>query len=90
MSSKLTRDAYNKLIDEDLAWLRQQPDTLENSHIQMIVAASPVHEYDCYLTREQVDEIRMILVKMSNRTRGIDTDRILAIIDGNESKYVSP
>jgi hypothetical protein len=33
MTTKLTRDAFEKLIAEDLAWLLQQPRTLERDHV---------------------------------------------------------
>jgi hypothetical protein len=45
MSGKLTRDAYQKLIDENLAWLETMPRTHERDHIAMIVRASPDYEY---------------------------------------------
>ncbi len=44
MSLKITRSAYQKLIDGDLAWLRitlrDQPRTPERDHIAMVLAAS--------------------------------------------------
>jgi hypothetical protein len=40
MSFKMNQSAYQKLIDEDLAWLMQQPRTLERDHIAMIVKKS--------------------------------------------------
>lgn len=45
MTGKLTRDAYRRLIEEDLEWLMQQPPTLERSHIARIVRASERYEY---------------------------------------------
>ncbi len=45
MSSKLTRRSYEQVIAEDIAWLRQQPDTLERDHIEAVLRASPDHEY---------------------------------------------
>jgi hypothetical protein len=36
----MNRSAYQALIDEDIAWLMQQPRTLERDHIAMIVKKS--------------------------------------------------
>lgn len=46
--TKLTRSAYQKLIDEDLAWLDTLPRTLERDHVREIVRLSPKHEYGEY------------------------------------------
>jgi len=43
---KLTRDAYEELIAEDLAWLEKQPRTLERDHVMLIVKRSASVEYD--------------------------------------------
>lgn len=37
MSSKLNRNGMQELIDGDLAWLEQQPRTLEREHTALIV-----------------------------------------------------
>jgi len=42
---KLNRAAYEKLIAENLEWLKQQPRTLERDHIILIVEHSADHEY---------------------------------------------
>ncbi len=50
MSGKLTKPAYKKLIDENVAWLRNQPNTLERQHIDAIIKRSVDYEYpkhDC-------------------------------------------
>jgi len=50
MSGKITRSAYEGMIKENLEWLEEQPNTLENVHIKMIVERSADHEYpkhDC-------------------------------------------
>jgi hypothetical protein len=46
MTMKLSRDAYQDLIDGNLDWLAAQPMSLERTHIEMILRASPKHEYD--------------------------------------------
>lgn len=42
----LNRNAYQRLIAEDLAWLEQQPRTLERDHIEQIVRWSIRVLYD--------------------------------------------
>lgn len=37
---QLNRQAYQKLVDEDLEWLSKQPRTLEREHIEIIVRNS--------------------------------------------------
>lgn len=43
--NRLTRKAYAKLIDEDLAWLREQPSSLERHHIAAILEKAVEYEY---------------------------------------------
>jgi hypothetical protein len=40
MPTRLNQDAYQRLVDEDLAWLREQPRTLEREHVELIVRDS--------------------------------------------------
>lgn len=42
---RLSRAAYQRLVDEDVAWLLRQPRTLEREHIIAVVRASVVSEY---------------------------------------------
>lgn len=42
----MNRDAYERLIAEDLEWLLQQPRTLERDHVESIVRRSADHEYN--------------------------------------------
>lgn len=44
-SKKVTRAAYEQLVNEDLVWLLKQPRTLERDHIEAIVRASVDAEY---------------------------------------------
>jgi hypothetical protein len=41
MTVRLNREAYEKAIAEDIAWLNAQPRTLERDHVVAIVQASP-------------------------------------------------
>jgi len=43
---KLTKEAYVRLCDENMEWLKNQPDCLEKMHIETIVADSPERYYD--------------------------------------------
>ena len=40
MGTKMNKESYQKLIDEDLEWLNKQPRTLERIHIADIVKES--------------------------------------------------
>lgn len=46
MSGIITKEAYQKLVDEDIAWLKQQPRTLERDHVIEIVSNSVTMYYD--------------------------------------------
>jgi hypothetical protein len=46
MAHKLTRLAFRQLINEDIAWLEQQPRTLERDHILMALKESERFHYD--------------------------------------------
>lgn len=45
MGTTLNRDAYEKLIAEDIEWLMKQPRTLERDHIAKVLRRSPEREY---------------------------------------------
>lgn len=45
MGTTLNRRAYERMIQEDLTWLMQQPRSLERDHIEAIINASADHEY---------------------------------------------
>lgn len=44
-SKKVNRATYERMIEENLAWLLAQPRTLERDHIEAIVRHSPEQEY---------------------------------------------
>lgn len=46
MTMKLNRSAYEQLVREDIAWLEQQPRTLEREHTIGILKDSPALYYD--------------------------------------------
>lgn len=50
--SRLTRDAYAHLVEEDLAWLRSLPRSPERDHVVVQVVAASV---DVYYPRASVD-----------------------------------
>lgn len=45
MAGKMNRWGYQKLVDEDVAWLEQQPRTLERDHVIKVVKESVEAEY---------------------------------------------
>lgn len=45
MPTRLNRWAYQKLIDENIAWLKTMPRTLERDHILMILDKAVEYEY---------------------------------------------
>lgn len=63
MSRKLTREAFRKLIAEDLVWLEAQPRTLEREHIAMALKESERFHYDL------VDLLRRIVAEDDARNR---------------------
>jgi hypothetical protein len=67
MSGKMNRPAYEKLIEENIAWLNKYPDTLERRHIEQILRSSPGHEYSS-LQMER-DELMELLLSLQTRIR---------------------
>jgi hypothetical protein len=52
MSSKLTRAAYERLIEEDIACvLAEMAPSLERTHVVDVLRASPSREYDAEIDR---------------------------------------
>lgn len=45
MSSRLTRAAYKRMVDENIAWLDKQPRTLERDHIRTVLERAVDYEY---------------------------------------------
>lgn len=41
MGTTLNRQAFQRLVDEDVEWLMKQPRTLEREHVAEIVKATP-------------------------------------------------
>lgn len=52
MGTTMNKQAYEKMIAEDLEWLAKQPRSLERDHIEYIVKGSVEHLYP---TREQAE-----------------------------------
>lgn len=42
---KMNKASFEKLVEENLAWLQSMPHSVERSHIIMIVKDSPTHYY---------------------------------------------
>lgn len=62
MSTMLNSEAYRKLLDEDVMWLKQQRRTLERDHIEAILQS---HRSDAmlYIHAREVIDIVMRLVE---------------------------
>lgn len=67
MTTKLSRNAYERLIEEDLTWLRSLPHTLERAHVIDIVMRSADHEYsdsaplcDLALAAQKYKEVKRV------------------------------
>jgi len=45
MSTRLTKDAFKALVDQDLQWLKSMPSSLERQHILMILLDAVEHYY---------------------------------------------
>jgi hypothetical protein len=54
-SKKVNRATYERLVEEDLAWLMAQPRTLEREHIALIVRQSVEQEYPVGPVRVELD-----------------------------------
>ena len=52
MGMKVNREAYQKLIDEDIVWLLKQPRSLERDHIVSVLKNSVERIYG----KEKMDE----------------------------------
>ena len=52
MGMKVNREAYQKLIDEDIEWLLNQPRSLERDHIVSVLKNSVERIYG----KEKMDE----------------------------------
>ena len=52
MGMKVNREAYQKLIDEDIEWLMKQPRSLEHDHIVSVLKNSVERLYG----KEKMDE----------------------------------
>jgi hypothetical protein len=69
-TTRLNKEAYRKLIAEDLQWLYRQPETLESKHIAQVLGASIVLEYpheeyaigDVYTRDEDGETLQYALV----------------------------
>ena len=46
MGTTLNKASYEKIIEEDIAWLKKQPRTLEREHILKVLSWAVRYEYD--------------------------------------------
>lgn len=45
MTMKLNKASYEELIEHDVEWLKKQPDSFENAHIEAVLWDSIKHYY---------------------------------------------
>lgn len=57
MSGTITKEAYQKLVDCDMAWLEKQEHSCEKQHIECILKWSPYYAYD----RVDINAVRNFL-----------------------------
>ena len=56
MSMRMTRREYERLVAENIAWLKTMPRTLERDHILAILGEAVRYEYDSDYARGVADE----------------------------------
>ena len=56
MSMRMTRREYERLVAENIAWLKTMPRTLERDHILMILGEAVRCEYDSDYAQGVADE----------------------------------
>jgi hypothetical protein len=71
MAGRLTRSAYQKLVDENIEWLLKQPRTLERDHIHEILKLVVVYEYG---PDEENDRCIATRVEYATRTTAASFD----------------
>ncbi len=70
MSMRMTRREYERLVAENIAWLKTMPRTLERDHILTILGEAVRYEYDSDYARGVADERARVvadLVKSADR-----------------------
>ena len=78
----MSKEAYEKLIRENVEWLNKQPDTLEREHIELILWESIKFYYpDCLEEKKVVQEIPKITYTETLRPKWRDRDDYLEYHD---------
>lgn len=77
MVMKLTRDAYNEMLTQNIMWLRSvAPDTLERRHIELVMLHSLKVEYDIPPDLEKAaQEIEALKAKVESQRQEIEQQR---------------
>jgi hypothetical protein len=80
--SRLTREAYQGLIDEDIAWCREQPRTLEREHVIAVLKADVDVLYAradvpalCDFAEQQAREIGTLQRRLAECERDVESYR---------------
>ncbi len=76
MSMRMTRREYERLVAENIAWLKTMPRTLERDHILTILDEAVRYEYDSDYARGVADErARVVAYLRSDFERGTISTR---------------
>ena len=66
MSGRMLREAYEKLIAENITWLMTCPQSLEREHILAVLQCSVDHEYRAARTDAQIAELVAVLRELAD------------------------
>lgn len=76
MSGRMTKKAYQKMIDEDLEWLKKQPASLERDHIELVLRSSTKdqypHDYDDKTEAEAAEECERLFSSFAARAAAFE------------------
>jgi hypothetical protein len=75
MTMRLNRAAYEKMIAEDIAWLEQQPRTLERDHILVVLQHAVGYEYGATGSREKYESLKEMGILRMDDTVSTPTQR---------------
>lgn len=67
MSMRMTRREYERLVAENIAWLKTMPRTLERDHILTILDEAVRYEYDSDYARGVADERARVVADLRRK-----------------------
>ena len=78
MSMRMTRREYERLVAENIAWLKTMPRTLERDHILMILGEAVRYEYDSDYARGVADERARVVAWLREEADELGDEMYLA------------